>query len=348
MENTFPVLHGLADLRLETHPIPPLKPNDVLIRISKVGLCGSDISLVYKGRVGDSVRKPPLGIGHECSGVVTKCGPAVKNLKPGDRVTIETGGPCRTCDLCIGGRYNLCDQASFHSPLGRYPGCLARYYIHDADLCFKLPDNVSDEEGAIIEPLAVAVHACRRASVELGSSVLICGAGPIGLLCLLTAKAMGATNILVTDIKENRLKTAKNIGAHHTLLVDDSDPKILAKKIKDVMGCMPPITLECSGTQSAITTGIYATRSSGVIMLVGVGSPQVTLPLVHAGMREIDIRGVYRYIQCYPAAIAMIANGLIDVKPLITHRFKFEEFQKAFDMFHTGEDGAIKCMISCD
>ncbi|XP_045618687.1 sorbitol dehydrogenase isoform X2 [Procambarus clarkii] len=348
MENTFPVLRGVNDLRLETHPIPPLGSNEVLIRMAQVGLCGSDLSLVYKGRLGDFTLTPPIGVGHEASGVVAKCGPDVKHLKPGDRVTIEPGGPCRRCDYCTSGKYNVCEDACFHNSVALYPGCLARYYLHNADLCFKLPDNVSDEEGAFIEPLAVAVHACRKAKIQLGSSVLICGAGPIGLLCLLTAKAMGATNILITDIKENRLKIAKRVGAHHTLLVQDNQPKSLAAKVKDVMGCMPQVTLECTGVQSGIVTGIYATRSGGVLMLVGVGAPEVTLPLVHAGMREVEIIGVYRYINCYQIAIDMIANGLIDVKPLITHRFKFEEFQKAFDMFHTGEDGAIKCMISCE
>ncbi|XP_071551712.1 sorbitol dehydrogenase-like [Panulirus ornatus] len=345
MDNTFVVIQGIGKLGLEKQPIPELGPNDVLIRISKVGLCGSDLSMVYKGRLADQLVSQPTGVGHEASGTIVKCGPAVKKLKSGDRVAIEPGGPCRKCDLCVSGKYNICNIASFHNNGMLYPGCLGHYYVHNADLCFKLPDNVSDEEGALIEPLAVTIHASRKSGVKLGSSVLICGAGPIGLLSLLTAKAMGATNILVTDIKENRLKTATKMGANHTLLVDDSDPKNLAKRVEELMGCMPEITLECSGSQSAISLGIYATKSGGVLMAVGVGPTEMTLPITHALVREVEIKGVYRYINCYPLAIDMIAKGLIDVGPLITHSFKFEDFQKAFEMFHTGEDGAIKCMI---
>ncbi|KAG7176995.1 sorbitol dehydrogenase-like [Homarus americanus] len=349
MQNSCVLLRS-GNLSFEQLAVPDLTPNQVLVRMAKVGLCGSDLSLVYKGQMADLTLPVTsvIGVGHESSGVIAKCGSAVKHLKPGDRVTIEPGNSCRNCDLCLSNKYNLCDKSSFHNNGALYPGMLAHYYTSTADLCFKLPDNVSEEEGALIEPLAVAVHACRQANVELGLPVLICGAGPIGLLCLLTAKAMGATNILVTDIKDNRLKVAKIMGADHTLLVKGSDPKSLAKKVVEVMGCMPNVTLECSGVQSSVTTGIYATKSGGILMLVGIGGTDMTLPITHAAVREISIKGVYRYLNCYPIAIDMIAKGLINVKPLITHRFKLNEFQKAFDMFHTGEDGAIKCIISCE
>lgn len=348
MENEYPVVHGIGDMRMEKHPIPELEPNEVLLKVSKVGICGSDLSLVYKGRLGDFVVKPPMGLCHEASGVVVKCGPSVKHLKIGDRVAIEPGGPCRLCNFCKSGKYNNCPEVCFHAAPSPTPGCLARYFKHTADLCFKLPEDVSQEEGAIIEPLAVGVHACRRAKVTLGSSVLICGAGPVGLVCLLSAKAMGATSILITDIKVNRLQTAKLMGADYTLLVKDETPEVLAKKVAQVMGCMPEITLECSGVEDSIRTGIFGTRSGGVLMMVGIGAAEVKLPIVNAAVREVDIMGVYRYINCYPIAIDMIAKGLIDVKPLITHRFKFNEYKKAFETFKNGSDGAIKCIISCE
>ncbi|XP_066970378.1 sorbitol dehydrogenase-like [Macrobrachium rosenbergii] len=346
--NEYVVLHGIGDLRIEREPVPEVEPHEVLLKMSTVGLCGSDLSNVYKGYAGDHKATFPLSIGHEASGVVTKCGSAVKHLKPGDRVVVEPGGPCRICNLCTSGKYNICKAACFHGKPSPGPACLARYFKHQADLCFKLPDNVSQEEGAIIEPLAVGIHACRRANITLGSSVLICGAGPIGLVNLLSAKAMGATNILVTDIRDSRLEMAKSMGATHTMLVMEEDPQILAQKVEYIMGCMPESTLECTGVESSLSTAIYATRSGGVLVLVGIGGNKLTLPIVNAAVREVDIRGVYRYTNCYPTAINMVAKGLIDVKPLITHRFRFDEFKKAFEVFRAGTDGAIKCMISCE
>ncbi|XP_068210844.1 sorbitol dehydrogenase-like [Palaemon carinicauda] len=346
--NEYVVLHGVGDLRIEKQPVPDVEPHEVLLKMSKVGLCGSDLSNIYKGYSGDHKVTFPLAIGHEASGVVTKCGSTVKHLQPGDRVAIEPGGPCRICDLCTSGKYNICQAACFHGKPSTGPACLAKYFKHQADLCFKLPDDVSQEEGAIIEPLAVGIHACRRANVTLGSSVLICGAGPIGLVNLLSAKAMGATNILVTDIRESRLEIAKSMGAKHIMIVKEEDPQILAKKVEEIMGCMPESTLECTGVESSISTAIYATRSGGVIILVGIGGSKVTLPIVNAAVREVDIRGVYRYTNCYPTAIDMISNGLIDVKPLVTHRFRFDEYNKAFETFRDGADGAIKCIISCE
>ncbi|XP_045112736.1 sorbitol dehydrogenase-like [Portunus trituberculatus] len=347
MENTYVVLHGLKDLRLETKPIPPLADDDVLVRIKKVGLCGTDLSMVYKGKTADLKVEYPTGVGHEVSGVVSQCGKNVTHVKIGDRVTIEPGSFCRQCDLCLAGKYNVCPKSSFHTDVALYPGCLARYFKYKAHLIHKLPDSVSDEEGAVVEPLAVAVHACRRAEVWTGCSMLVTGAGPIGLLCLVTAKAFGATNILVTDIKESRLAIAKQMGANHTLLATSGDAQSQAQQVQQMMGCQPDITMECSGTKAGLTLGIYATKSRGKLVQVGLSGPEVTIPLVHAGVREVDIIGVYRYLNCFPIAIDLLAKKLVDVKPLITHRFNFEEFQKAFDMFHSAEDGAVKCMISC-
>ncbi|XP_047496336.1 sorbitol dehydrogenase-like [Penaeus chinensis] len=346
--NRYPILHGVNDLRMESHPIPALGPNEVLLRMSKVGLCGSDLSLMYKGKLGDYTMVPPLGVGHEASGVVTKCGSAVTSLKPGDRVAVEPGDPCGKCEFCRSGHYNNCVTAGFHSSPVPNPGCLALYFVHRADFCFKLPDNVTQEEGALIEPFAVAIHACRRARITAGTTVLVCGAGPLGLLSLLAARAMGATSILVTDVRPERLETARKMGANYTMLAGSADPQKEAKRIEELMGCMPEVTLECTGVEIAFQTAIYATRSCGAVLMVGLPSADLKLPIVHASLREVDILGVFRYLNCYPIAIDLISKGVVDVKPLITHRFKFDEFQKAFEFFRNGTDGAIKCMISCD
>ncbi|XP_042893351.1 sorbitol dehydrogenase-like [Penaeus japonicus] len=346
-DNLSAVLYGKNDLRLEQTPVPEIGPNDVLLRMAEVGICGSDVSYLTKGCIGDFIVKAPMILGHESAGVVAKCGKDVKHLKPGDRVAIEPGVPCRMCDYCKGGQYNLCPDVVFCATPPHH-GNLCRYYKHASDFCFKLPDHVTLEEGAILEPLSVGVHACRRAGVTLGSTVLVCGAGPIGLVNLLTAKAMGATKVCITDIAENRLKMAKEMGADHTILVSSGDAEALAKEVEKVMGGMPDITIECSGAEPSIRLGIFATKSGGVMVLVGLGPPEIKIPIVNAAVREVDIRGIFRYANCYPLALDMIASGKINVKPLITHRFKLEETVKAFETARTGAGGAIKVMISCE
>jgi L-iditol 2-dehydrogenase len=342
-ENIALVLHKIDDLRLEPFPVNEPQDGEVLLEMQSVGICGSDVHYWKRGCIGDFIVRAPMVLGHESSGKVLKVGPNVKNLKEGDRVTIEPGVPCRRCDFCKGGRYNLCPDIVF---LATPPvhGSIARYHTHAADFCFKLPDHVSYEEGAFCEPLSVGVHACRRAGVGIGAKVLITGAGPIGLVSMLAAKAMGADSIIMTDISQSRLDFAKQIGATYVLLADN-DSQVTAKRVVETLGYQPNISIECSGAESSIQTTFYATVSGGVVVLVGLGRPLASLPIVNAAVREIDIRGVFRYANCYPAALSLIASGRIDVKPLITHRYTINESVQAFEMAESGQ--AIKVMIQC-
>jgi len=192
--------------------------------------------------------------------------------------------------------------------------------------------------------LSVGVHACRRAGVTIGSKVFITGAGPIGLVSMLAAKAMGADTVIITDISQSRLDFAKQVGADYAILAE-SDSQATAKLVVETLGSMPNISIECSGAESSIQATFYATVSGGVVVLVGLGRPLASLPIVNAAVREIDIRGVFRYANCYPAALSLIATGRIDVKPLITHRFDITESVQAFEMAESGQ--AIKVMIKC-
>jgi len=331
---------------MENRPIPQPGPNEVLLRMDQVGICGSDVHYWTKGCIGDFVVKAPMVLGHEAAGIVDQVGENVTHLKKGDRVAIEPGVPCRMCNFCKSGAYNLCPDV-FFCATPPHDGNLCRYYTHAADFCYKLPDHVSTEEGALLEPLSVGVHACQRAGVRIGKTVLICGAGPIGLVSLLTAKAMGASSVLITDISLSRLEVAKSLGADHTLLVGKDDEQSLASQIGAKLGGQPDITIECSGAESSIRLGIFATRSGGVLVLVGLGPAEVKIPIVNAATREVDIRGIFRYANCYQTALDLIASGRINVKPLITHRFKLEESLAAFETARTGAGGAIKVMISC-
>ncbi|XP_020864950.1 sorbitol dehydrogenase isoform X1 [Phascolarctos cinereus] len=344
-DNLSVVVHGPGDLRLENYPIREPGPNEVLLKMHSVGICGSDVHYWQHGRIGDFVVKKPMVLGHEASGTVVKVGSSVKHLVPGDRVAIEPGVPREFDEFCKIGRYNL-SPTIFFCATPPDDGNLCRFYIHNADFCYKLPHNVTFEEGALVEPLSVGIYACRRGEVTLGSRVLVCGAGPIGMVTLLIAKAMGASQVIVTDMISSRLEKAKECGATWTLQVNKEGPQEIASKIESLLGNKPDITIECTGAQPCIQTGIYATRSGGTIVLVGMGSEMATVPLLHAAIREVDIRGVFRYRNTWPMAISMLESKLVNVKPLVTHRFPLEKAQEAFEVSKKGI--GLKVMLKCD
>lgn len=260
-----------------------------------VGICGSDVHYLVNGRIADFIVKEPMIIGHEASGVVAKLGANVKTLAVGDRVAIEPGVPCRMCNFCKTGKYNLCPDMVFCATPPIH-GNLRRFYAHAADFCFKLPDNITMEEGALLEPLSVGVHGCKRAEIVLGSNVLILGSGPIGLSTLLSAKAMGASNIVITDLLQKRLNVAKELGATHTVLVNKEDTEDeLVKRIHSTLGMQPDKVIDCTGFESTVRLALLAVQPGGIVVITGCGPLEVKIPLVAAMMKEIDIRGVFRY-----------------------------------------------------
>ncbi|GFU22585.1 sorbitol dehydrogenase [Nephila pilipes] len=311
-KNLCAVLKGKGDLCLENRPVPVPLPNEVLIAVHTVGICGSDIHLWKHGGIGNFTIQNPIVLGHESSGVVVKTGSLVKHLKP---------------DL-----YWKLNQ---------------RKHLLISNFNEKLPSNVSLEEGSLMEPLAVAVHACRRAEITAGKSVLICGAGAIGLVNLLTCKAMGATKICITDISEKRLEIAKTLGATHQICVKDVDTKTAAEQIKSKLGGSPDVTLECSGAEVSLRLAIKVAKSGGVVMMVGLGASEITIPIIEATVREVDIKGIYRYANCFPIALELVSSGAINVKPIITNLFHIEDVHKAFETAQLGTDGAIKVLVRC-
>uniref|UniRef100_A0AAG5CMU5 Sorbitol dehydrogenase n=1 Tax=Anopheles atroparvus TaxID=41427 RepID=A0AAG5CMU5_ANOAO len=345
-KNFAGVVHGVEDFRVEEIPIPKPRDHEVLLEMDCVGICGSDVHYITHGGFGDYTLKEPLVLGHESSGVVMEVGRNVTTLKVGDRVAIEPAIGCRTCRHCKAGRYNLCPEGSYCATTAH--GNLCNYYTHAADCCFKLPPNVSMEEGALLEPLAVGVHCCRRAEVRLGNTVLVLGAGPIGLVTLMVAKAMGAAKICVIDLMESKLELAKELGADATLAVSGHDAQEeIVKRIHLLLGGAPDISIECTGAEACVQLGIAATVAGGVLTLVGIGAIHQRIPLTTALVREIDIRTAFRYANCYPAALSMVANGTIDARKLITHHYDLKESVQAFKTSRYGLDGAIKVMIHC-
>ncbi|XP_067871578.1 sorbitol dehydrogenase-like isoform X2 [Heterodontus francisci] len=322
-ENLSVVVHSPGDLQLEKRPVPEPGPNEVLLQMNAVGICGSDVHYWQHGKLGDFLMKRPMVLGHEGSGTVVKVGKEVQHLKIGDRVAIEPAYPLQNDDFCKSGRYNLSPRM-FCCATPPYDGHLCQYYAHNANYCFKLPQCVSSEEGAFIEPLSVAIHACRRGRVKLGSKILICGA----------------------DLSNARLEKAKEVGADVTILVMKETPQHLAQKVEEALGCMADTTIECTGSESCVHTAVYSTRSGGTVLLVGHGPALVSVPLLNAAIREVDIRGMFRYCNTYPMAIAMLASKKVDVKPLITHRFPLDQAIEAFET--TKKRLGIKVMLKCD
>jgi len=249
---TAAVLHGIRDLRVESIAVPDPGPLEVQLAMRSVGICGSDVHYWTHGEIGDFKLTTPMVLGHEASGVVVAVGSSVTHLVVGDRVAVEPGLPCMSCEFCRGGRYNLCVDMKFCATPPIH-GSLAHRYNHRASFCYKLPENVSFDEAALLEPLSVAVHACRRGGVGLGSSVLICGAGPVGLLNMLVAKACGAAQVAISDISSSRLQKAKALGASHTInALEVGTEQEFVTQVETLMSSRPNTVLECSGADQSV------------------------------------------------------------------------------------------------
>ncbi|CAJ0938825.1 unnamed protein product, partial [Mesorhabditis belari] len=345
VDNLSAVLYKKDDLRMEQRPIPTPGPQQLLVKIHTVGICGSDVHYLTHGAIGSFIVKAPLVLGHETAGVVEEVGDQVKGFSVGDRVALEPGVPCRRCYHCKLGTYNLCpDMGFFATP--PFDGSLTRFVVHDADFCFKLPDHVTFEEGALLEPLSVGVHTVRRAGVKIGQKALILGSGPIGILTLLVSKAAGASAVVITDIDDGRLAMAKELGADYTINVRGKSIQQVKDEITACLGQPPHVSMECTGVATSVETAILTTLSGGTIVLVGLGADRADLPMVEAAIREVDIRGVFRYANCYPTAIELVASKKVDLSKLTRAHYTLEETPEAFKRAQKAD--VIKVFINCE
>jgi L-iditol 2-dehydrogenase len=329
--NLAAVLHAPGDLRIEEREVPEPGPREVLVQIAAVGVCGSDVHYYEHGRIGSHIVRSPLVLGHESAGRVVGLGPEVSKHAVGDRVTLEPGVPCGRCRECRAGRYNLCRDVRFFAtpPID---GAFANYVTIHEDFAFALPDSVSDDAGALMEPLSVGIWACRKAGVSPGDRVLITGAGPIGLLAQQCALAFGATEVTITDVSEDRLQMARRTGA--TRAVRAGEP----------LGEVDAL-IECSGHPAALAAGIAAVRPAGTAVLVGMGpEEEATVPLSLIQNREIWLTGTFRYANTYPTAIALVASGRVDPEAIITGRYGLGDAEAAL---RAGRDDPanVKAMV---
>jgi L-iditol 2-dehydrogenase len=314
--NRAAVLHGIGDVRIQDWPLPEPGPREVLVEIAAVGVCGSDVHYYEHGRIGDHVVRAPLVLGHESAGRVVALGAQASRHAVGDRVTLEPGVPCGRCRECRAGRYNLCrDVVFFGTP--PVDGAFTEHVTIHEDFAFALPDSLSDEEGALMEPLSVGIWACRKAGVSAGDRVLVTGAGPIGLLATQVARAFGATEVTVSDTNEHRLALAERTGATRVVTPGAAIGEVDA-------------LIECSGHPRALADGIAAIRPAGTAVIVGMG-PGTTaeVPLALIQNREIWLTGTFRYANTYPTAIALAAAGRVDLKSIVTGRYGLDDTEAA-------------------
>ena len=309
-------------------PMPKLEPGKVIVKMEYCGVCGSDVHYYKDGHVGDVVAPDNFILGHEVAGTVVEVADDVKHLRPGDRVALEPGYPCGKCKLCRTGFYNLCTEVRFFADPPT-AGALQEYVAHPADMCFKLPDNVSTMEGALVEPLAVGLHATAQGGVGLGDRIIILGGGCIGLVTLLSAKARGAAKMVVVDLFEKRLEVARRLGATDVI---DASKENVEERVRELFdGEGADIVFETAGSPHTIEQTSYFARRGGTVVLVGMAS-QAVLPynLQQVMLKELKIHSVFRYRNLYPTAIAAIASGTIDVKQIVSDEFTFEESDLAF------------------
>ena len=325
------MLHAPGDVRIEERERPRPGAREVLVRITAVGVCGSDVHYYEEGRIGSFVVREPLILGHESMGTVVALGEEATKHEVGGRVTLEPGVPDGTCRECRAGRYNLCPNVQFFAtpPID---GAFANYVTIHEDFAFTLPDSVSDEAGALMEPLSVGIWACRKASVSPGDRVLVTGAGPIGLLAQQCALAFGATAVLVTDVSEARLELARRTGATATLRAGEELPEVDA-------------LIECSGHPAALAAGVAALRPAGTAVVVGMGPEEdATVPLSLIQSREIWLTGTFRYANTYPTAIALAAEGRVDLEAIITGRYELADAEAALRSARE-DPGSVKAMV---
>jgi D-xylulose reductase len=285
-------------------------------------------------------------LGHESAGTVVEVGAEVTTLKAGDRVALEPGYPCRRCAPCLGGHYNLCPDMRF-AATPPYDGTLTGFWTAPADFCYKLPDQVSLQEGALIEPLAVAVHIVRQADVKPGQSVVVMGAGPVGLLCAAVARAFGATKVLSVDIIESKLEFARGFASTHTYVSQRVPAEENAANIKKELG-LPDgadVVIDASGAEPSIQTSLHTVRMGGTYVQGGMGKSDITFPIMALCLKEVTAKGSFRYGSGdYKLAVELVGSGQVDVKKLISETVGFHEAEDAFKKVKEGQ--VIKILIA--
>jgi len=324
------VIHAPGDLRVEEVATPAVGADELRVRVRMGGICGSDLHYFQHGGFGTVRIQQPMVLGHEVAGVIEQVGRAVTGFAVGERIAICPSHPCGLCQYCQLGLQNHCLDMRYFGSAMRMPhvqGAFRREIVVGARQAYRLADGVSDAEGAMAEPLAVALHAVNRAGPLLGKSVLVTGCGPIGALVVVAARRAGATLIAVTDVLAQPLRSARKVGADHTFNVAEQPaalrPFAVDKGRFDVL-------FEASGNERALRAGLDVLRPRGVIVQVGLSGGEMNLPINTIVGKEFDLRGTFRFHEEFGVAVELINRGLVDLKPLVSATLPYRDASRAF------------------
>ncbi|MGM0097321.1 hypothetical protein IGI69_002534 [Enterococcus sp. DIV1083b] len=343
MKNTVAILEKPGKMVMKETDLPTVKDDEVLIKVGYVGICGSDVhGFQFGPYIPPKDPNQTIGLGHEVAGVIEKVGKNVINLKAGDRVCIEPGVPCYKCEFCMEGVYNVCPDVDFMATQPNYKGALTNYLAHPADMTYRLPDNMSLVEGALVEPAAVGIHAAEMAGDLLGKKVVILGSGCIGLMTVQSAKLMGAAEIVVIDVLQNRLNKAIELGA--TATFDGRDEKIV-EKVKEIIGEYgADVVFETAGAIPTAKMALQLVKRRGKVMVVGTIPGDTPIDFLKIN-REVSIQTVFRYANDYKKTIDLISKKKFDVLSMADKYFDYDNTQQAFEFSVNNKSELIKGVI---
>jgi L-iditol 2-dehydrogenase len=336
-------LHGIRDLRLEDLPPPTPGPGEVLLKVATVGVCGSDAHYYLHGRIGSQVVTGPIILGHEFSARIAELGPGVEDLSVGQLVTVDPGISCGQCEPCLHGHPNLCPNVRF---CGTPPinGVFAEYTLMPAENCYPLPEGIGPVEGAMLEPLGIAIHTVDLAHLKPGQTVAVFGAGPIGLLIAAVAKAAGASEIYMTEPLAHRRQFALHYIADAALNPEDLDVVAEIKHLTSGRGV--DVAFEAAGATETPQQAAATARIGGKVIIAGIPADDAMVLNASTVRRKgLTIKLVRRMKHTYPRAIRLVQTGMVDIRSLATHRFPLERIDEAFELVVSYQDGVLRAMI---
>ena len=338
------MLTGIRQIELmEVRDPAIVNPGDVKIKMTAVGVCGSDIHYYTQGRIGSQVVKYPFAVGHEGSGIVAEVGSGVKRVRPGDMIAIEPAMPCWECDQCLAGRPHTCRKLRFLGCSDQADGCLSEYIVMPEESCLKLNKGLTSDHGVISEPLSIGVYSVNQSIKIKGAKIGILGFGPIGMSVMLAAKAMGADSFYITDKIDDRLSIAEKEGA---VLALNPLTENITKQILEKEPLALDVVFECCGQQEAFDQAIDLLKPGGKLM--GVGIPEFenwSMSAEKTRRQEITVQFVRRQVDCVQHSLDLMSTGKVDISNMITHRFPFEKTKEAFDLVAEYKDGVMKAII---
>lgn len=340
------VLTGIRKMDIIDIDVPEIiEETDVKIKLTTIGVCGSDIHYYSEGKIGSQIVKYPYPVGHECSGIIEEVGEKVRNVKVGDLVVVDPSVHCGECDQCKAGRPHTCRNNKFLGCPGQLDGCLSEYIVMPDFTCFPVSGKLNRIQAALIEPLTIGIYTVNLAQIQnKNASVGIFGAGPIGLSILMKLLADNITNIRMIEPLEYRLKKAKEVGAKYLI---NSEKEDIVEKVQDQEELLLDVVFEASGEQEAVTNAIKILKPGGKLILVGIPpEAKYTFNMDLMRRKELTIINVRRQNNCVKEAIDLVVSGKIDVELMVTHNYTFEETSIAFDVVEGYKDGAIKAMIN--